>query len=269
MIEGAGGSGSVLNLNLISLRKFFGGLLSNAVTIKSLMQSLIPGKLGEAVSNLPDEWVQMSERDYVDTVMGGWENISPHDHELRRNFWTVYPKAIFNEDPISIEAIYDGVISKPGFYSVVSDPKRVCFITKEPASDALKSQHLLNIGWRRIEEILSERPQRDKHGKPDTKLMDLQARLWEYLYERKHGKMVQTVHQKVDQKTLQVNVDGNKALPTSDHLTPQEVDRRLAELENKVALPPAQPVPEVLDAVTHQERELLTTCRSVMDDKRS
>ena len=242
--------------------------MTNSVTITSkFLFNLFPEKMGESAQAVPEELLSLSEEDLVKKVYGDWDNIPPIDVELRRNFWVKYPLAIASEEKMSANSLHKGICSRDGFYRVINDPMRTAFILTEPANEKVKAQHLLFLGWRKMKKIMESKPGTDnKTGLSDTKLMDLQFKIFCYLDQRENGSIVQ--RQEINQKTLQVNMNAEQAKELHTHLTPQQIDEKLAALEERASLPAANSQPEILDTISHAEKEHSTTIRTVTESKK-
>lgn len=236
-----------------------------------LIQSLVSPKFAKAIANLPEEFKGLSEEDLIEKAFGSIEKVLPLDIDLRRNFWNSYSIAVASEGTITNESVYDGVCAERTFFKVMEDPSRVAFIITESSTDKQYADHLLYISWHRMKHILAQTPEKNtRNGMLDTKLMDLQIKLFQYLDERQNGKQSQTHIHEVNQKTVQINMTADEALkqkhPT--HLTHQEVDKRLADLEEIAALPPPQQTPEIIDSISHVEKLLSTNNRTVTEAKK-
>lgn len=231
------------------------------------LQSLVPDRFREAVEQIPDDLINKPEEYIVENVYGSWSNIPDLDVDLRRNFWKHYSVALATEEPILAIRLYENICSMNYFYNLLKEPKRVAFIICESVNDKIKAQYLLFLSWPRMKKILSQEPSiNPKTGQPDTKLMELQFKLFQYLDARQNGSIIQKHQHDVNQKTLQVNVNAEQQSVTS--MTPQEIDKRLEELRGKVSLPPAQAQPEIMDSISHVEKILATNNRTVTDSKK-
>lgn len=233
----------------------------------TLMQTLVSPKFAEALSLIPPEWRLLDEDALVDIALGGWHKVQPLDLSLRRNFWVKYSVAVAEQIPITNESLYNGVCAEPTFYNLLKNPARIAFITTEPRTEKEKADHLLHLAWKRIRDILEATPGvNNKTGLKDAKLPELQTKIFQYLDQRQNGKLIERHQHHIKQETIQTNIDGGKL---ESHLTPQEVDKRLRELDEKLALPPAQAIPDILDTVSHNERAINTTARAVEERKRN
>lgn len=222
---------------------------------QSVMQSLLSGKMAEAFALIPPEWRFIDEDALVELAFNGWENVSDTLIDLRKSFWVVYSIALHEKKPIFPPSIYRGVCSKDYYFEICKIPRNVAFITTENKDDRRRAQKLLRIGWTRMRNILESR---------DPKLADLQAKVFQYLDQRQNGKLIERHQHLIKQETTVI--DGGKA--PAHNLPPQELDKELEHYRKLAALPPAQRTPEILDAVTHNEKILETTARNVEDDKR-
>jgi len=200
----------------------------------------------KAIEAIPQELLELEEHELVEKVYGD-KHPSSYDKKLRFNFYQEYNRAIQTGSTVINKAIYDGVCTVQAFLNIIRDPGKLAYILCPPEHDVQKRQHIIDMGLRRLKEIMSMRPQvNQKTGLVDTKLLELQTKILIFMYEHEYGKAVET--QNVNQTTKSFNVN-----VTQPQLSPQELDAKLAELrakaleqpmENKIALPVERVVQE-------------------------
>lgn len=229
--------------NLISpyAPKFFGEKkMANLPTkIFRPLEDMVPDEFAKALAAIPEDYIRQSEYEIIKKAYGSSDEIPPVDAMLRRNFWIAYDNAIDAGKKIMLKTVISGACSYDYLTDLRKNYKRLAYIIKEPAKEAALTNNLLRLGWTRMSEIMKARPGVDnKTGLKDTKLSDLQFKIWQYTHQRIYGPTIQKHQHDIKQQTLQVNVDGSKAL--SPDATPQDIDEKLKELEHKAANPQIQ-----------------------------
>ncbi len=156
------------------------------------------------------------------------------DSVIRRNFWDEYNRVQADElDAINLTNVFRETCSKETFYKLVRDPRRLAYMLTEPHRDKVKSQYALDCVWDKIIALAKRDPEvNTKTGLPDSKVWDLQLKLFQFLEQQKHGSLIQ----RIKQETTNVNVamDGKDL---QKFRSVEEVDRRLAELEAQLQKP--------------------------------
>ena len=195
----------------------------------------------------------MSEQDAVRLAYGSYEEIPIIDSALRSNFWREYDKALIKETSIKIKNIYKDVCSHMQFNRMVWSQEKLAYMITEPAREKAIMSSMLSLGWKRMREILEAQPEvNQKTGITDRALGKLQTEIVKYIDQRQHGTPIQ--RQQIEQKTMQINVDGGKA--ENLNKTPEEVDKELKQLEKEAKNPYLLEKPkEIIDvAVTMMEK---------------
>lgn len=235
------------------------------------IQSLVPDRFSQAIQQIPEELLNQTEDFVVEKAYGSWGNIPELDVDLRRNFWQLYNVAILTEDSIPAGKLYTGICSMNYFYTLLKEPGRVAFLITEPAKDKVKAKHLLFLSWPRMRKILMMDPAiNSKTGQPDMKLMSLQFELFRYLDERENGMAIQKHQYDINQKNLNVNVSAEQAKELTGGLSPKETEEKLQALRQKreALMSGERQEPEILDVISHQEREFSITGPSVTKNKK-
>lgn len=216
--------------------------LKEADNPRSLV-NLLPAAVSEAVLSVPDDLLEL-ELDQLEKQMS-WGRFHQIDKRLRVSFWAEYDRAIQDGNKMHIHNVYQGVCSRMQFYRVIQDRVRMAFILTPPESYTISVEEALLQGVRRLREIL-EFPLYDKKGNPNTKVAEVIVKTYAMLDMRVKGAVVQ----RVEQKNLNVNVNGNQALEQLPE-TVADLDRELLDLEAR-AKERATGIPEdiVIQAVT-------------------
>ena len=199
------------------------------------MLELVPKDIGKLIEVLPQTLISKEERYIVADAYGSYEDIPIIDSAIRARFWVEYDKAIVKSKPMTLGKIYKTVCSYAYFFGFTRNEKKLAYMVCEPAREKNVAAQLLELGWRRMHELMKAKPGIDnKTGLPDYRLSKVQLEIFKYVDQRING--VPTQKHQIEQKTLQVNVDGNKQLSASE-ATPAEIDRRIAELEHLLENP--------------------------------
>lgn len=215
--------------------------------------SLVPDKLRALIFQIPHKYFEMAENKLINEVYKGPPTET--DTLLRLNFWDEYDKCFYKMAKMKIDNIIDGVFKQQGFYlHVANHPGSLAFIITEPVKIKNRLRYAYHLALQSmVEKLMQKEFINTKTGLPDSNLMKIKLDLFKYLDQRLHGSIVQ----KVEQKTLQVNVDGNSPAQVMGVQIPDNLDERLKELEAEIsthnALPPSIDVSTVVINQTMEE----------------
>lgn len=192
--------------------------------------NLVSPVVREAMKRVPEEFLSLNDKEL--------ENLSPQkaftvtDRRLRTAFWIEYGRAQDSMSSMNMAGIYGGICSRPYFYTnIMQDKVRLAYLLTPPQDYKVAMEEALSYGVDKIREIL-EMPLYDQNtGRPDPKIADVILKAVALIDQRVKGAVVQRhqVHQ------LNQNVGAPKAqAPGGEAQTMAEIDRKLAELEDKL-----------------------------------
>lgn len=203
------------------------------------MVRLLPTFIVERVKYLPSRFLEMTEAELQEAC---FEANRPSDDArlLRIAFWEEYDRCQrYEEKQIDVSRVTQGICSVSYFANrFVTDYRLLAWMLRPPALylNQLKDIHELSL--RQLLAVIQLPIERDEKGKVDTKLIDLQQRIFQHVDMRIKGAIIQ----KIDQRNLSVNVDvdgnspeGKKILEQSrtQHLSMSEVESKIKALEEK------------------------------------
>lgn len=228
------------------------GEVSDETALQALdprsLPNLCPPVVREAILAVPEELASLDDEELAVKTAG--KKFTPIDHKLRVAFWKEYARAQDRGEKMQIRNIYTGICSRENFYNnVVKDPARVAHLTREPTDYSIATAVLLNYGTDRLLELLA-RPAVGPDGKFDHKLAELHIKAYQQVDSRVHGGFLH----RVEQKSLNVNIDGKKDAVEAK-LTYEEIQKRLAELRAKEIETSPAPAPSeiVVQSITLTE----------------
>lgn len=212
--------------------------------------NLVQENLRERILALPPHYFQMSEPALIQQVYGS--EIPTVDSMLRREFWEIYNQHFVKQKKIKSSLIYSGICSFQQFTDIISQPGRLAFIIREPVKTQNYIKHAYEIS---IHKLLTSLEKAEgvnaKTGLPDASLLKLKFQIFQYLDQRLHGSLIQRVA--VEQKTLQVNIDGNPQQQEAAQyslMSQDEVQARLLQLEEELQKRQQKSLPEPQEAGT-------------------
>lgn len=211
--------------------------------------NLVPGAVREAIDSLGSDLLGMTEKELEAlTPHGSW---TVTDRRLRTAFWIEYGRAQDLGQHMNIGNVFNGVCSKPYFYSsVLKNKPRLAYLLLAPQDYRVAMEEALGFGVDRLREIL-EMPIFDENSKPNPKVADVILKAVQMLDQRVKGAVVQ--------KNLNVNVGSDGKSPNdakdAQPQTMEEIERRLAELEGPVEAAKKRIPKEIEVTATHITEE--------------
>jgi hypothetical protein len=156
---------------------------------------------------------------------------TPIDFFIRRRFWTVSEKYI-NSGLIEPETqeLYIGICKKQHFYqSILRNPYKVAWILQPVQAISDLIDESLYFAIKKVRDELLTMPTNEKTAGHIMKALEFFAN---------RSKDLGPLLQKIEQKSMNVNLDGNRAM--REALNPDDIDKRLKELKSQiVSLPEA------------------------------
>lgn len=146
------------------------------------------------------------------------------ENRLRMAFWQEYERAqALNLPAMQIANVVSGVCSKKFFYDqYLKQPENVAWILCIPAAYEITIQETLQFGLEKLRDML-ELPFVDSTGRPNVKLMELQAKIVELVHIRAKGAVVQ--------RNLNINASTQEMKKVIESDNMEDLNKRLKELE--------------------------------------
>lgn len=187
---------------------------------------------------------------------------------LRQKFWEEYARAQEHGDHMILKRVYEGVTVLSNWQRIVANPRRLAYILTEPLRDQHEKKSLLSLGWHKIRSIMFAEPGiNNKTGLTDTKLMDTQIKIWQFLYEYEHGKSVQKIQQENKNTNLNVEINGDKAITAAN--TEEEMKKLLADIKARLAEVPMPPEPKIAISACTEPKLVLPMEQAHRDAKKA
>lgn len=177
----------------------------------------------------------LDERDLFKRLRSDQMTPSPTDNRLRINFWYEYDLAQMEHRPMHMARVFAGICSKSYFNDrFMKRPEKVAWMLTPPVDYVVKIKEALDFGIDRLREYLEIDP--IVGGRPNVKLMELQAKIVAMLDMREKGAYTQ----RVEQKNMNLNVTASNeqvvsALLEADHKVLEQKIKELERRERKAA----------------------------------
>lgn len=208
------------------------------------LQQILPDEMAKALETIPLEFYSYNERELRNRVKPPLEV-----GRLRINFWFEYNQATEESRKMTVRNMTTGACSLNYFYNVIlKNPSWLGFITTPPAEYQLAVQEMHERGFNRLSEVLDlplmekvpvtikeKNPETGKTEtrteiieKVNTNLIDKITKITNMFDLRIKGAIVQRL--KIDQRNVNVNVDGSGGLP----FRPEQTMAQLEAMEKKI-----------------------------------
>lgn len=209
--------------------------------------NLVPRKISKLIHELPPDLLT-NTLDTAEQMAGATET----EAMLRLAFWDEYFVACDSGTSMKMERIYSRVCSKEYFYKyVVILPRKLAYILHPPKEYTLKMRELLELGHRRIREIL-KMPLVSESGRTDPRLIAEIVKIVTLLENRVRGAVVHRVE--LNQKSLNVNMDIE---PPKDYFAVEQelkmIEQQLKEVGNAAQQVEEHDDPEGVITIKAQE----------------
>ena len=151
------------------------------------------------------------------------------DKKIKLSFWKEYDRASRDHCPMKTENICKNVCH-PNYFRdhFLKREKKVAWLFIPPTDYLLELESMMSIAADRINEIINipiERTNKNGDQVIDIKAAELVLKAIKQLEDRVKGAPTQ----RLDQRSLQVSVDGNKQLSHE-----VDIDKKILELEEKL-----------------------------------
>jgi hypothetical protein len=138
-------------------------------------------------------------------------------NRLRVSFWREFELAMENGRPMSLANIHIGVCAFESFMDIIKNPEYFAWIVTPTTAYVNLMEEGLNFGLERMREILEMPLYTKKSIKignntrittvPNIQVANLIVNVVKMLDNRVKGAVVKTIHQKVEQKNLNINTE--------------------------------------------------------------
>lgn len=214
--------------------------------------NLVPDSIKHAIYQIPYDWFEFEESQVIVKAFGSDGNIPDVDAIYRLNFWEAFYEKHEKEKQITFRDIVGSNSTGYLHKSILTNPGRTLFLITEPtkAKSATRFTHHLAMK-QMIETLKMPVLYNAKTGLPDTQLIAIKQKIFEYVDQRMHGSIIQKqqIQTTNTNQNLNINVDATKQMEAIPHSL-EEVEARIKQLEAEIAnggaLPPASSFMEVL-----------------------
>ncbi len=171
------------------------------------VDSRLPEVLREKMLKIPSTYREMDETDLKKEF-----RVSERIELLRGSFWEEYYEAQRDNRVMKVSNVYKNITTKANWYKICAVHSKLAYVTCPiVAMESHITTILRTTGVDKIKEIMNQ-PLVDDNGKFDVNLARLQVQLYKQLDERLHGGIVQ----KVEQKSLNINVNKEEIVSRED-----------------------------------------------------
>lgn len=212
-------------------------------------------ELQASIKALPAKLIEATERELA-------EKFCPTETHIRLKiaFWDEYRRASRDKRAVmKIGNAVEGVCSRKFFYErIIPDPLAVAWLITPPPSENIVQKQLLQIGMRRLQEVL-ELPIMEEFEVKDKKTQQMRTvkkinvavikeirAITEMLMNRVHGGVIQRAQ--VDQRSLNLNVDAGKTADpqlTSGEPSLEQIEKLISRIETVTQVLPESGVIDV------------------------
>jgi hypothetical protein len=192
----------------------------------NLVPEAVQNAFRMALSKRP-ELIGMDEKGLYRLLRSENEQPSTTDNRIRLRFWMEYDSAQADQREMQMSYAHGGICSKEFFYQkYISHTPKIAWLLCRPASYEAISTEALHFGLEQLRDILDV-PHVLPNGKPDTKLMEIKAKIVNMLDQRVRGSVIQ--------KTMNLNLTTSekKVSEVAEISSMQELERRLVELKRR------------------------------------
>lgn len=203
--------------------------------------NLIPECIRHAAYQIPYDWFEWDEATIIVKTYGDQPN--DVDTVYRLNFWETYNEKFEQEKSITLKDITGN--SGTGYLhkSILTNPGRTLYLITEPTKSKSQTRFTHHLAMKTMIETL-KMPilYNSKTGLPDTQLIAIKQKIFEYVDQRMHGSIIQKqqIQTTSTNQNLNINVDATKSMEAIPHSL-EEVERRIKEIEREIANAPAPP----------------------------
>lgn len=198
------------------------------VTDSRSLVNIIPRELKAALQAVPKEWLLLTEEELHSFVRP-----EASLNRLRLAFWAEYESAQRSVRKMDLHALSE-LTGRPSKYILAElrATDRMAWVLCPPASYEMFLDEALSFGMKRLREDILGMNIKTSDGDVDPKKADILLKAIAFVDMRKHGGIVQ--------KNLHLHSTTSQMKSVGRHLTEQEIDARIAELEGNGTVQNAQ-----------------------------
>ena len=202
---------------------------SDSRSLINVVKNRIREAILEAYKKRPDLF-SMDERTLTRTLKEEGYPPTDTDRQLRCSFWNEYDRAQDDNRMMDSGALYRGICLEQYLYEYLKHARKVAWLVCYPSNREALLDDGHRIGLQRMLEIL-EVPLFDSKGAFNSKVAELQAKVFLMLDQRKHGAFTQ----KVENRSLNLNLSATeKSIGKFSELNSmEEIEKRLADLRKR------------------------------------
>jgi hypothetical protein len=196
----------------------------------NLVPTAVAAAFVEAHQASPDLFGQ-DERDLFLELRRTKRLPSPTDNRMRIAFWMEYDRAQARGSDMNMEMVYGGICSRPFFYQYyLKAAYRIAWLMTPPVEYEKKLLEGLDFGLDLLRSYL-EIDANPEGGKPNIKLMELQAKIVSMFDQRMKGGYTQRAETK--SLNLQVNTTDKAVAGAIADLSMEQMEKRMQLLEER------------------------------------
>lgn len=203
------------------------------------LYSLLPAALKEKVLALPVDYFELEDKALEESAFGrsGPDKVSAR---LKNAFWEEYDRQVaIKGTTLDFYRITRGLFTPFRFHATwaLSQVKLV-WLLRQPIEYEASLKDIHEMGVQKMRALMEEEPVKDD-GSFDKGKAALQFKIYQHLDSRLKGavaqRIEQSISQKIDQRNLTIHASANakEEAPEKPPLGMEEIDRRIAELEDK------------------------------------
>lgn len=199
--------------------------------------NLLPTYLQGRYEEIPPELFELSEEEIRKQLFGN-EQPDETTAKLRIGLWDEYDRVQrYKEPKISMERVCNGVCTHAYFIrKVVPNDARLVWMLHQTSDYNLSLAELHQISLRQMRSIMVL-PITDPSGKPNTRLIEIQNKIFQHLDMRFKGAIIQRIDQRNINLTGQLTEEQTKAaIPPPREETMEDINRRLEAARQKSEL---------------------------------
>lgn len=182
----------------------------------------------------------LTEFDLFKELRTQGRGITPTDNQLRLSFWLEYDRCQEESRAFNVGHVYSGICTKSFFYGTyLRYPDKVAWLLTPPVEYEVKLREAHDFGLSKMREILDQDAISNR-AKPDTKLLDLQLKIFTMLDQRLKGGYTQ----RQEVKSLQITASAADVKAATTEETMRLLNARLKELDSRERIAQRLPMAE-------------------------
>lgn len=196
--------------------------------------NLLPVKMKQYVENLEAKWFTCSAKQ-----LEAWCQPTEVEERLRITFWHEYGMAQDENRNINMKNVISPVCTREYFYRVVArNQSKLAYVMNPPSEYQIQVEEMLNLGLRKLREVLQLPLKEKSTGKPDHKLINELIKITMFLDNRVKGAVTQRLQITQQSLNLNANYEMREAPKTMGDINAEmcAIDKEMRELTTGEAL---------------------------------